>query len=347
MFSTICAFLPIVLLGFVWIHRKMSLVPTDFTDTQSSAFHPSWEAFKAVDLDAISQPDRAQSEAPQELLDSIDDSTIPEKLKQILTWSLDFQPAPGDTNIASGGPQDGTTVVSCRPSQIYSGAGLKPKQDNDKESSEAAIQHATDRFSDTHSAHSEHRPSQRPMHRRNVSHGVLSSTRGLINTLKSRTAKHSSPRAEAASVIPKSPILVECTSCMEDINEPDTSKLSCNHPYCQPCLTTLIMTALENEASFPPKCCLTEVPPQRILASLDAQQRLRYKDKAAEFALPPQDRRYCPNSSCLKWIRPVRLPRISTANERCPFCSTKICVTCRGLAHKNGAECPQDFGLEA
>jgi hypothetical protein len=104
---------------------------------------------------------------------------------------------------------------------------------------------------------------------------------------------------------------------------------------------------MHTESLFPPKCCLTEIPLKTVLYSLDEEQRNNYKLKAAEWAQPAENRWYCPEPKCAKWIAPSRIYRSRTSSQKCPHCRTQICGMCRGLAHAEDTECPQDFGLNA
>ncbi len=84
-----------------------------------------------------------------------------------------------------------------------------------------------------------------------------------------------------------------------------------------------------------------------ILSTLDKTQKELYKSKAAEYTLKPENRWYCPNTECGKWIPPSKLHRLRILGARCPSCDTRICGYCRGMAHEAGIDCPEDFGLEA
>jgi hypothetical protein len=139
----------------------------------------------------------------------------------------------------------------------------------------------------------------------------------------------------------------ECVSCLEDLPKSDLTPLSCTHSYCKPCLTTLITIAMQTESLFPPKCCLTEIPLKTVLYALDNEQRSSFKQKAAEWAQPTEKRWYCPEPKCAKWIAPSKMNRSWTTCLICPHCQTSICRTCRGLAHGQDTNCPQDFGLNA
>ncbi len=139
----------------------------------------------------------------------------------------------------------------------------------------------------------------------------------------------------------------ECVSCFDELPTGEVTSLSCKHGYCRTCFVKLITTAMQNESSFPPKCCLTEIKLPAILHALNTEQREMYKLKAAEWAQPAGSRWYCPKPECAKWIAPSGILRSRSSGQRCPHCRTKICGMCRGLAHDQVTECPQDFGLNA
>ncbi|KAI9805507.1 MAG: hypothetical protein M1825_000758 [Sarcosagium campestre] len=103
---------------------------------------------------------------------------------------------------------------------------------------------------------------------------------------------------------------------------------------------------MSNENYFPPKCCLLEIPTKVVHANITSQQKDLFKSKAQEYAVPAGQRWYCPHTDCTKWI-PVSKQPSRTENLRCPHCKKSACTVCRGVAHLPGADCPQDFGLEA
>ena len=82
----------------------------------------------------------------------------------------------------------------------------------------------------------------------------------------------------------------ECTSCFDELPLTSLVNLPCTHDYCKPCLSTLILTALQNESAFPPKCCLSEIPAKTIIVALDRKQQQLYKEKAAEYSIPANRR---------------------------------------------------------
>ncbi|PGH02382.1 hypothetical protein GX51_04690 [Blastomyces parvus] len=140
----------------------------------------------------------------------------------------------------------------------------------------------------------------------------------------------------------------ECSSCFDDILDKNLIGLSCQHKYCLKCFLQLVNTAMATERLFPPKCCLEEIPQRIILDNLDHTKRDAYKLKVQEYALAEPHRVYCPEPSCAKWIPPNKLKKGKKSTQKsCPYCRAEICTLCRGLAHANLDECPQDHGLEA
>ncbi|EEH20505.2 hypothetical protein PABG_02736 [Paracoccidioides brasiliensis Pb03] len=140
----------------------------------------------------------------------------------------------------------------------------------------------------------------------------------------------------------------ECSSCLDDILDKNLLGLTCQHKYCLKCFLQLITTAMKTERLFPPKCCLEEIPSKMVLDNLGSSLREAYKLKTQEFATPERDRWYCPSSTCGRWIPLSKFKKsLKSVQKTCPYCRVKVCSLCRGLAHNNLDDCPQDHGLEA
>ncbi len=137
----------------------------------------------------------------------------------------------------------------------------------------------------------------------------------------------------------------ECTSCLDDFTEAKTIGLRCRHKYCSPCFSQLVSTSIQNEASYPPKCCLTEVPKRMIRDNLPPLICAQFEEKALEYAVPVGNRYYCVSPNCAKWID-TRYARRTDGAMECPHCATKLCTLCRGPQHPSNEDCPQDFGLD-
>lgn len=138
----------------------------------------------------------------------------------------------------------------------------------------------------------------------------------------------------------------ECTSCFDDVPSKRAVLLSCRHSYCSECFSQLISTAIKSESTFPPKCCLQEIPRKTILAHLSVREMAHFDEKALEYAVAVANRYYCPSPECAKWID-VRRAHGSDGSLECPHCRIAVCTMCRGVAHGKNQDCPHDFGLDA
>ncbi len=137
----------------------------------------------------------------------------------------------------------------------------------------------------------------------------------------------------------------ECTGCLDDFPDTKAIGLPCHHKYCSPCFSQLVSTSIQNEASYPPKCCLTEIPKRTIRNNLPPLICAQFEKKALEYAVPVGNRYYCVSPKCAKWIDTRHVRRTNGA-MKCPHCATKLCTLCRGPQHPSNEDCPQDFGLD-
>ena len=140
------------------------------------------------------------------------------------------------------------------------------------------------------------------------------------------------------------PTSYECTSCFDDVPENKAVDMPCHHKYCSPCFSRLILTAIINEATFPPKCCLQEIPKKTMRDHLPPKALAQFDEKALEYAVAVGNRYYCVSPKCAKWIDTRIAKRVNGILE-CPHCAVKLCTTCRGPQHPSNEDCPQDYGL--
>ena len=136
----------------------------------------------------------------------------------------------------------------------------------------------------------------------------------------------------------------ECTSCFDDVPGNKAVDMPCHHKYCSSCFSQLVLTAINNEATFPPKCCLQEIPKKTMRDHLSPKALAQFDEKALEYAVAVGNRYYCVSPKCAKWIDTRNAKRINGMLE-CPHCAIKLCTTCRGPQHPSNEDCPQDYGL--
>lgn len=137
----------------------------------------------------------------------------------------------------------------------------------------------------------------------------------------------------------------ECTGCFDEVPNKKAVDMPCHHKYCSPCFAELVRTGIQSEATFPPKCCLTEVPKKLMRQHLPPKALAQFEEKALEYAVPVANRFYCVSHSCGKWID-TRIARRTNGALECPHCAVKLCTVCRGPQHAANQECPQDFDLD-
>jgi len=136
----------------------------------------------------------------------------------------------------------------------------------------------------------------------------------------------------------------ECISCFDDIPASSAVRAPC-HPYCRDCFGRLVSTAAENEAQWPPKCCLNELPAKLVLKHVSRDVAKTYTARAAEFKVPIDERLYCPAADCGVYVPRSGVSLITRA-ARCPA-GHSTCTMCRQPAHGRGTACPRDAELQA
>lgn len=141
------------------------------------------------------------------------------------------------------------------------------------------------------------------------------------------------------------PTNFDCTSCFDELAEKKAVEMPCHHKYCSPCFSQLVLTATSNEATFPPKCCLQEIPKRTMREHLSPTALAQFDEKALEYAVAVGNRYYCASPDCGKWINTKIATRTNGILE-CPHCAVKLCMTCRGPQHSSNEDCPQDYALD-
>ena len=141
----------------------------------------------------------------------------------------------------------------------------------------------------------------------------------------------------------KSRVYKECASCFDDVSQDLAIILSCQHHYCSPCFSKLVSAAILSEHTFPPKCCLQQIPEKTLKLNLPSHELLQYKAKEHEYSVPAGKRWFCTSSSCGKWFE----HRAESGTVICPHCTAQICFECRGPQHGATDGCTLDRALDA
>ncbi|KAJ5773348.1 hypothetical protein N7457_008244 [Penicillium paradoxum] len=140
-----------------------------------------------------------------------------------------------------------------------------------------------------------------------------------------------SPTDEAAEVDPDEPeMLHQCISCTEEHPLSDTIQTQCAHTYCRECVLRLFQNSLTNELMFPPRCCRTPIGVTIAVEDMIGLEiTKRYKERKAEVS--ENDRTYCSNSTCSRYLPPQSIRR---GVGVCDSCMVRTCVECKKQGHR-------------
>ena len=140
---------------------------------------------------------------------------------------------------------------------------------------------------------------------------------------------------------PKDAEMFQCFKCFDSFPRKRlVDGLPCRHTYCTACFSQVVCTAIVSESSFPPRCCLQEVPRKTLRSNLSPQAFAIYCEKALEYTVPVANRYYCILPECGRWID-TRIARRANGSLVCPHCRTALCVICHGPRHRSNERCPQ------
>jgi hypothetical protein len=128
---------------------------------------------------------------------------------------------------------------------------------------------------------------------------------------------------------------VECGACKESVHPRLTVRLVCSDVYCKPCLKSHCLRATKDETLFPPKCHRQPIDISIIEADFSVEELTAYRNAELEFT--SDDRVYCANAGCAKFIP---MSRRTPDYASCEVCSAGTCMHCKALAHDG--DCPAD-----
>lgn len=132
---------------------------------------------------------------------------------------------------------------------------------------------------------------------------------------------------------------VECVACEDTFSESGVVDLACSaqsHKACKQCLQDMFTMAIQDEASFPPRCC-QEVLLEHVWHALDPDLVRTYQEKEVEYRT--MNRIYC--IECYGFISPEN---IKEGIASCRKCESKTCGICGERAHSG--DCPKDPNIE-
>ena len=274
----------------------MGRTPTDRSLEDLACTRPTvpteWTAIRSCTLPSIPSI-WSDLDTPAELSLLPGTSRTSPKLAQIVHWSLQ-RPVPANTALSS-------SLVNAGDQRTGFGPELSPPPlFDDRAESSSTVSDTRSKRSSLGRAVPRLRGSKRDLLLTTVCKITSFKEKAEGDASVAKILKHPSPAVDKSKT-------GECTSCFDDLPVASLVSLPCTHTYCKECLSTLILTALQNESAFPPKCCLSEIPAKTIIAALDKKQQQLYKEKAAEYSIPA-NRRWsvpCPRVSNCAYVSQV------------------------------------------
>lgn len=136
-----------------------------------------------------------------------------------------------------------------------------------------------------------------------------------------------------------------CTCCYDDFPPKSLVRLPCQHNYCKQCFHQLVLSALQPEDRWPPKCCgVTPIDHTTILKNTPRALTNLYKEKRQEYSVPISQRYYCPAPDCGLFVPAARID-LPFRRARCKA-KHVTCMECGRAAHKDAVECPRNADME-
>lgn len=133
----------------------------------------------------------------------------------------------------------------------------------------------------------------------------------------------------------------ECIICGDSVDTSATFQAHCSHGFCRECVINMVKLASRDEELLPLRCCESLLPVDPLLKFVPHAQRVLFRDKLKEVAIPPPERVYCPKESCSTFIGQVPKRVNSRPQFTCSKCKTKVCTACRNITHP-GDDCKQN-----
>lgn len=129
----------------------------------------------------------------------------------------------------------------------------------------------------------------------------------------------------------------ECSICTEHTPEFTMLQLStCDHQLCKGCVRKLFQNAIDDESSFPPKCC-QEISLNTARTFLTSAMIAAFEEAAFEYQTP--ERIYC--AGCSLFIPPENVGEDFAC---CGNCGNVTCTHCKSEIHDG--DCPKDKALQ-
>lgn len=134
---------------------------------------------------------------------------------------------------------------------------------------------------------------------------------------------------------------VQCVCCREGLSSGLAITVPCGDKYCPDCLKQLFILAIKDETRMPVRCHRQPIPLPLVSRHLSDEELEAFKLAELEFAT--ENRIYCSNRDCNRFIPPQQLDP-GTNNASCEHCYHVTCGICKNSGHV-GNDCPDDPAL--
>lgn len=145
------------------------------------------------------------------------------------------------------------------------------------------------------------------------------------------------PSLDISKALPK------CVICLDNVSESSAIKVPCSSKICfydLECFKRLVVSTTEDESLFPPHCCDgVKIPFNFIQLHLSPSELQLYREKVDEYLISPQQRLYCSNLICARFLGSKNKNK---AMKICIKCGQSTCTTCSSPAHETFTACSTD-----
>lgn len=218
----------------------------------AAAAPKTWTSVTAADILELPETWHQQT-VPAQLQYVPDNITPPQKLLDIIMWSLERDTAE-DWRLRK---DESRTTGSKQPlSASYADSQLSTAT-NDASKASHGVPTSSAPVTNGEGLTAQVEPSAKPAtaHTQTSSRSdFLSAALHKLGALRSSTASDSAVSVAREIEDPSK----ECTSCFDDVPVKNLVRLSCTHFYCKSCLASLIMSAIQSESEHTTYLCGTD-----------------------------------------------------------------------------------------
>jgi len=133
---------------------------------------------------------------------------------------------------------------------------------------------------------------------------------------------------------------ISCLICTVEFPPSSSLKVPCGHHYCKGCIQNLIQNYTRDESYHPLRCCEKSIPVTAVKKFISSDLKMLFDAKRAEFRVLANDRVYCCQSTCSKFLG-TSIGREGENGIKCTAsgCRTTTCPRCKEASHPGERDC--------